>query len=65
MEQDEWSRYVIAHMDMKGRVLNIAVQGWKDFLQMCAELNMVVTNITTVAANFFHALRRQLLLVIQ
>ena len=30
------------------------------FLQSCAELNMVVTNITT-AANFFHALRRQLL----
>jgi len=30
------------------------------FLQMCAELNMVITNITT-AANFFHALRRQLL----
>jgi len=30
------------------------------FLQMCAELNMVVTNITT-ASNFFHALRRQLL----
>lgn len=29
------------------------------FLQMCAEYNMVVTNITT-AANFFHALRRQL-----
>jgi 2-oxoglutarate dehydrogenase E1 component len=29
------------------------------FLQMCAELNMVITNITT-AANFFHALRRQL-----
>lgn len=29
------------------------------FLQMCAELNMVVTNITT-AANFFHALRRQM-----
>ena len=29
------------------------------FLQMCAELNMVVTNITT-AANFFHALRRQI-----
>ncbi len=29
------------------------------FLQMCAENNMVVTNITT-AANFFHALRRQL-----
>lgn len=28
------------------------------FLQMCAELNMVVTNITT-PANFFHALRRQ------
>jgi 2-oxoglutarate dehydrogenase E1 component len=28
-------------------------------LQMCAELNMVVTNITT-ASNFFHALRRQL-----
>ena len=28
------------------------------FLQQCAELNMVVTNITT-AANFFHALRRQ------
>ena len=28
------------------------------FLQMCAELNMVVTNIST-AANFFHALRRQ------
>jgi 2-oxoglutarate dehydrogenase E1 component len=27
---------------------------------MCAELNMVITNITT-AANFFHALRRQLL----
>jgi len=29
------------------------------FLQMCAEDNMVVTNITT-AANFFHGLRRQL-----
>jgi 2-oxoglutarate dehydrogenase E1 component len=29
------------------------------FLQMCAELNMVVANITT-ASNFFHALRRQL-----
>ena len=29
------------------------------FLQMCAENNVVVTNITT-AANFFHALRRQL-----
>ncbi|RFM28645.1 2-oxoglutarate dehydrogenase E1 component [Deminuibacter soli] len=29
------------------------------FLQMSAELNMIVTNITT-AANFFHALRRQL-----
>jgi 2-oxoglutarate dehydrogenase E1 component len=29
------------------------------FLQMCAELNLVVTNITT-SANFFHALRRQL-----
>jgi 2-oxoglutarate dehydrogenase E1 component len=29
------------------------------FLQQCAELNMVAANITT-AANFFHALRRQL-----
>ena len=29
------------------------------FLQLCAELNIVVTNITT-SANFFHALRRQL-----
>lgn len=29
------------------------------FLQLSAELNLVVTNITT-AANFFHALRRQL-----
>jgi 2-oxoglutarate dehydrogenase E1 component len=29
------------------------------FLQMCAELNMVITNITT-AANFFHVMRRQL-----
>ncbi len=29
------------------------------FLQMCAEYNWVITNITT-AANFFHALRRQL-----
>ncbi len=29
------------------------------FLQQCAELNMVVTNITT-SANFFHALRRQM-----
>ncbi len=28
------------------------------FLQMCAELNMVVTNITT-SANYFHAMRRQ------
>ncbi|MBI3137943.1 MAG: 2-oxoglutarate dehydrogenase E1 component [Sphingobacteriales bacterium] len=28
------------------------------FLQLCAELNIVVTNITT-AANLFHALRRQ------
>jgi 2-oxoglutarate dehydrogenase E1 component len=29
------------------------------FLQMCAEQNMVIANITT-AGNFFHALRRQL-----
>lgn len=29
------------------------------FLQMCAENNLIVTNITT-AANLFHALRRQL-----
>jgi 2-oxoglutarate dehydrogenase E1 component len=29
------------------------------FLQSCAELNMVITNITT-SSNFFHALRRQL-----
>jgi 2-oxoglutarate dehydrogenase E1 component len=29
------------------------------FLQLCAELNMVITNITT-ASNFFHVLRRQL-----
>lgn len=29
------------------------------YLQMCAELNIVVTNITT-ASNLFHALRRQL-----
>lgn len=29
------------------------------FLQMSAEMNMIVTNITT-SANFFHALRRQL-----
>jgi 2-oxoglutarate dehydrogenase E1 component len=29
------------------------------FLQMCAELNMVVTNITT-SSNLFHALRRQM-----
>lgn len=29
------------------------------FLQLCAEFNMVVTNIT-MPANFFHALRRQL-----
>ena len=29
------------------------------YLQMCAELNMVITNITT-AANFFHAMRRQI-----
>ncbi len=29
------------------------------FLQSCAELNIVVTNITT-AANYFHAIRRQL-----
>ncbi|HVZ57999.1 MAG TPA: 2-oxoglutarate dehydrogenase E1 component [Chitinophagaceae bacterium] len=29
------------------------------FLQMCAELNLVITNIST-ASNFFHALRRQL-----
>lgn len=29
------------------------------FLQLCAELNIVVTNITT-SANLFHALRRQL-----
>ncbi len=28
------------------------------YLQMCAELNMVITNITT-AANLFHAFRRQ------
>ncbi len=29
------------------------------FLQMCAELNLVITNVTT-AANLFHVLRRQL-----
>ncbi len=29
------------------------------FLQMCAELNLIITNITT-SANFFHALRRQM-----
>lgn len=29
------------------------------FLQLCAELNIVVTNITT-AANFFHGIRRQI-----
>ncbi|PWT97206.1 MAG: 2-oxoglutarate dehydrogenase E1 component [Bacteroidetes bacterium] len=29
------------------------------FLQMCAELNMVITNITS-SANFFHLMRRQL-----
>jgi 2-oxoglutarate dehydrogenase E1 component len=29
------------------------------FLQTCAELNLVVTNITT-SANYFHAMRRQL-----
>jgi 2-oxoglutarate dehydrogenase E1 component len=29
------------------------------FLQLCAENNMIVTNVTT-AANFFHVLRRQL-----
>ena len=29
------------------------------FLQQCAELNMIITNITT-SANLFHALRRQL-----
>ena len=29
------------------------------FLQMCAELNFIVSNVTT-AANFFHLLRRQL-----
>jgi 2-oxoglutarate dehydrogenase E1 component len=29
------------------------------FLQMCAELNLVITNVTT-SANLFHALRRQL-----
>ncbi|MBP6456956.1 MAG: 2-oxoglutarate dehydrogenase E1 component, partial [Chitinophagaceae bacterium] len=30
------------------------------FLQACAELNMIITNCTT-AANFFHALRRQII----
>jgi 2-oxoglutarate dehydrogenase E1 component len=29
------------------------------FLQMCAELNMVITNVTT-SANLFHVLRRQM-----
>ncbi|MBA2249127.1 MAG: 2-oxoglutarate dehydrogenase E1 component [Chitinophagaceae bacterium] len=29
------------------------------FLQMCAELNMIITNVTT-SANLFHCLRRQL-----
>lgn len=29
------------------------------FLQLCAELNMVITNVTT-SGNFFHLLRRQL-----
>ncbi|HET6999796.1 MAG TPA: 2-oxoglutarate dehydrogenase E1 component [Puia sp.] len=30
------------------------------FLQMCAELNMIITNITT-SANYFHAMRRQVI----
>ncbi len=30
------------------------------FLQLCAELNMIITNVTT-AANFFHLLRRQVI----
>ena len=29
------------------------------FLQMCAELNLIITNITT-SANYFHAMRRQI-----
>lgn len=29
------------------------------YLQMCAEMNMVITNVTT-SSNFFHCLRRQL-----
>ena len=29
------------------------------FLQMCAELNLIITNVTT-SANYFHAMRRQL-----
>ncbi len=43
-------------MAMKARAPNIAVQGLERFLQMCAELNLVITNITT-ASNFFHALK--------
>ena len=42
----------------EGQDLNIAAR-MERYLQMCAELNMVITNITT-AANLFHALRRQM-----
>ena len=58
MESHEWRCYVITPRLWKARDLNIAAR-MERYLQMCAELNMVITNITT-AANLFHALRRQM-----
>ncbi len=59
MEPHEWDCKLLLPHGYEGQGPEHSSARMERFLQMCAELNMVATNITT-AANFFHALRRQL-----
>lgn len=44
---------------MRGRVRNTRPPAFERWLQMCAEDNMQVANVTT-PSNYFHILRRQM-----